>query len=232
MSALLALILAPVWVGRFTEAGAPPAPWRVVRIDRKVPPTRYRAARVRNVTAIEANAVRSMALLARPLQVDLARTPVLCWRWFVDAPVARADLGRKGGDDHAARVYVAFDMPARALGAGTKLQLAIARRLYGANVPDAALNYVWDNRYPVGTRAKSAFTDRAEMIVAQTGSAEAGRWVVERADLEKDFARAFGGAPGRPVQLAVASDTDQTGGTARAAFADLHLVARGQPCAF
>lgn len=223
-------MLAPVWVGRFTEAGAPPAPWRVVQIDRKTPPTRYRAARVGNVTAIEANADRSMALLARPLEIDLKATPVLCWRWYVDAPVAGADMRRKIGDDYAARVYVAFDMPARALSVGTKLKLALAKQLYGAELPDAALNYVWDNRYPVGTRAKSAFTDRAEMIVSQTGSSRAGQWVSERADVAADFRRAFGAVPGRPIQLAVASDTDQTGGKARAAFADIHFVARDQSC--
>lgn len=227
---ILASMLTPVWVGRFAEAGAPPPPWQVVQINRKVPPTRYRVARVAGVPAVEANAERSMALLARPITVDLNATPVLCWRWYVDAPVAGGDLRRKRGDDYAARVYVAFDMPSSALSAGARLRQSLARRLYGADLPDAALNYIWDNRNPVGTRAKSAYTDRAEMIVAQSGSADAGRWVTERVDVAADFARAFQGAPGRPIQLAIASDTDQTGGTARAAFAGLHFVARNQPC--
>jgi hypothetical protein len=169
MISIIALATAPIWIGRFEESAALPRPWALVRLDRKVPPTRYRIARIAGVPAVEAKAERSMALLARPIAVDLGATPVLCWRWYVEAPVAGADLRRKRGDDYAARVYVAFDMPTSALSAGTRLKLSLAKRLYGVEVPDAALNYVWDSRYPIGTRAKSAFTDRAEMIVMQTG---------------------------------------------------------------
>lgn len=229
---LLVALSTSLVVGDFAGQGAPPAPWRVVRLDSKVPPTAYRQARIAGVGAIEARASGSMALLARPLAVDLDATPILCWRWLADAPVAKADMRRKAGDDYAARVYVAFDMPDAALGAGTLLKLGLARRLYGRDVPDAALNYVWDNRHAVGTRAKSAYTDRAELIVAETGAANAGRWVNERADIAADFARAFGGKSGRPIQLAIASDTDNTGAVARAGFADLHFVARGAPCRF
>ena len=221
---------APVWVGKFAGTGALPAPWRVVQIDRKTRPTTYRLATVAGVAAVEARANDSMALLARPLSVNLSATPILCWRWLVDAPVARGDMTKKSGDDYAARLYVAFDMPDSELSAGTRLKLGIARRLFGGQVPDAALNYVWDNRNPVGTRRKSAYTDRAELIVAETGTARAGTWVTERVDTAADFASAFGDRRGTPIQIAIASDTDNTGSIARAAFADLRFVARGQLC--
>lgn len=206
------LLAAQVPVGQFRAEGPPPSPWRVVRIDKKTPPTRYRVARIDGVTAIEGVADKSMALLARPVTVDLDATPVLCWRWRVDAPVAAADMRRKSGDDYAARVYVAFDIPNASLTAGTRFKLGIARKLFGAAVPDAAINYVWDNSNPVGTRMKSAYTDRA--------------------DVAADFARAFGNVPGKPTQIAVAVDTDNTRSLARGAFADLHFVARDKPCAF
>ncbi len=220
----------PLWVGKFAGSGNLPAPWRVVQIDKKTKPTTYRLATVAGVAAVEARANDSMALLARPLTVNLAETPILCWRWLVDAPVARGDMTRKSGDDYAARLYVAFDMPDSALSAGTRIKLGIARRLFGSNVPDAALNYVWDNRNPVGTRRKSAYTDRAELIVAETGTARAGTWVTKRVDVANDFASAFGNRPGRAIQIAVASDTDNTDSVARAAFADLHFVTRRQSC--
>src|SRR3546814_10366319 len=135
--------MAPVWVGRFDGAGGPPPPWRVVRMSRRVHPTRYRIVD----NAVEASADNSMALLARPIAVDLAVTPILCWRWWIDAPVAKADMTKRSGDDYAARVYVAFDMPDTAMNAGTRRRLALARTLFGREVPDAALNYVWDNRH-------------------------------------------------------------------------------------
>lgn len=230
-AAVTLAVPAPVWVGKFGGGGgAAPAPWRVVPLAKKAKPTTYRLATVAGVAAVEARADSSMALLARPLSVDLGATPVLCWRWLVDAPVARGDMTRKSGDDYAARVYVAFDMPDSSMSAGTRFKLGIARRLFGAAVPDAAINYVWDNRNPVGTRRKSPYTDRAELVVAETGAARAGMWVSERADIAADFARAFGNRPGKPIQLAIASDTDNTGGKARAAFADIHFVARGRRC--
>jgi hypothetical protein len=231
-AAALAAASGPVWIGKFAGSGPLPAPWRVVQLNKNTPPTAYRLATVAGVAAVEANANSSMALFARPVTVDLSATPVLCWRWLIDAPVARGDMTRKSGDDYAARLYVAFDMPDAAMSAGTRFKLGIARRLFGTNVPDAALNYVWDNRNPVGTRRLSAYTDRAQLIVAETGSAHAGTWVNERADIAADFAAAFGNQPGTPIQIAVASDTDNTASTAHAAFADLHFVTRRQSCVF
>jgi hypothetical protein len=83
----------------------------------------------------------------------------------------------------------------------------------------------------VGRRQISPYTDRAQLIVAETGSGRAGQWVTERADVQLDFERAFGG-PAKPIQLAIASDTDNTGSIARAAFADIHFVARAARCQF
>jgi hypothetical protein len=228
---ILAAIADPVWIGQFTGKGQPPPPWRVVHLNRKVPPTTYRRTTLSGVHAIEARSQGSMALLARPIAVDLSATPVLCWRWLVDAPVARADMTRKSGDDYAARLYVAFDVPDAQMSAGTRVKLRLARSLFGREVPDAALNYVWDNRHPVGTRRKSPYTDRAQLVVAETGVGRAGQWVTERTDIVIDFDKAFGGTA-KPIQLAVASDTDNTGGTAHAAFADIHFVARSQRCRF
>lgn len=220
----------PVWVGSFAGVGSVPEPWRVVRFNAAVPPTGYRMATVEGVAAIEARADKSMALLARPLAVDLEATPVMCWRWLIDAPVAGADMTKKSGDDYAARVYVAFDIPDGEMDAGTRMKIALARKLFGNDVPDGALNYVWDNRHPFGVRRKSPYTDRAELIVAETGTRRAGEWVGERVDVAGDFALAFGNKRGRPIQLAIATDTDNTGGTARAAFADIHFVARNTRC--
>ncbi len=223
-----------LWVGRFDTAlpGELPPPWRVVRLSENVPLTRYRLRQWDGVAAVEASAAASMALLARPLEANLARTPVLCWRWRIDAPLKRADLSRKSGDDYAARVYVAFRLPADELGFGLRAKLALARRLFGTDVPDAAINYVWDNRHPVGFEAANAYTDRARLLVAQSGAAAAGRWIEERHDVLADAARAFGSQRLRATLLAVASDTDNTGESAHAGFADLHFVARDQPCRF
>jgi hypothetical protein len=233
--ALLAAVAAagggPTWIGRFTAAGAPPSPWGMVPLKGEKP-TSYRVAAVAGRIALEARVDGSMSLMARPISVDLAETPILCWRWYIDAPVAKADMTRKSGDDYAARIYIAFDMPDELLSGSTKFKLKIARSMFGRSIPDAALVYVWDNSHPVGTARRSAYTDRSQLIVADSGSARAGTWVMKRADVAADFARAFRNKPGRPIQLAVASDGDNTKSKGRAAFADIHFVARDQFCAF
>jgi len=222
-----------VWLGRFdAEAATVPAPWQVIQLDARVAPTRYRVTRWEGVLGVEAVAERSMALLARPVEIDLERTPVLCWRWRVDAPLVKADLGTKAGDDYAARVYVSFALPPSEIGWVLRGQLALARSIYGDAVPDAALNYVWDNRYPVGTRKPNVYTDRTRMIVAESGAANAGRWVVARHDVRQDVIAEFGSAQARLIQLSVAADTDNTGETAHAGFADFHFVAKEAGCAF
>jgi hypothetical protein len=61
------------------------------------------------------------------------------------------------------------------------------------------------------------------MVVLESGAAKAGQWVGESRDLNADFRAAFGeDAP--PVSgVAIATDTDNTGETARAWFGDLEL---------
>lgn len=236
LRAALALLLAStagapasVWVGQFSTAGKPPAPWRVMARS-GTRPTEYSVARVAGRMSVEARFDKSMAMLARHVTVDLGKTPILCWHWYVDSPVARADMTKKSGDDYAARVYVGFDVPDSALSGSTKFKLQIARTVFGKDLPDATLVYVWDNAHPVGTARRSPFTDRTQLIVAETGSGRARSWVPERVDVARDFSKAFAGQPGKPTGIAVAADGDNTHSSGRAAFADMHFVARDQPC--
>jgi hypothetical protein len=221
------------YVGQFNPAdSAPPSPWQVVRFDNRIAPTVYRVIEWDGVAAVEAVAEASMALLARPLDLDLEMTPVLCWRWRIDAPVQSADMAYKASDDYAARVYLSFRLPRSELNFTTRIKLGIARGIYGDQVPDAAINYIWDNKYPVGTQQANAYTDRTQMFVLRTGSEHAGLWVEERRDVLVDAKAVFGDMKFMPVQLAMASDTDNTGETARAGFADLHFVAQESGCKF
>ncbi|MGB0467623.1 MAG: DUF3047 domain-containing protein [Pontibacterium sp.] len=222
-----------VEVGRFFVDNADvqaPAPWQLLRFDEAVPATVFRVISWQGVSALEAVSEKSMALLARPLDVNLKQTPVLCWRWWIDQTVEQADMNSKQGDDYAARVYVTFDLPDQALGFGTRLKLALARGLFGQDVPEAALNYVWDNQYPVGTEQANAYTNRAMMRVQRSGNQQAGQWVSERRNVMKDFMRLFNVPGAQAVQLAVTADSDNTGGSARALFADLHFVSERDTC--
>ncbi len=243
VAVVLACIVASGWAGNGPRAstdvgffpqgsGAPPAPWRMVQLNSKVAPTTYRLGVVDGVAAVEAKADASMALLGRPLTIDIEATPVLCWRWRIQGVVKNADMGRKEGDDYAARVYVAFRLPAEALGFATRTKLGIARALFGADVPDAAVNYVWDNQHAIGTRRFNVYTDRAAMVVQRSGDTQAGQWMNERANVLDEVRKSFGTGEVTAQLLAVASDADNTGTSARAAFADLHFVGAKEVCRF
>ena len=224
---------AEVSIGRFdTDLTALPPAWQVIQLEKNVSQTQYRPLYWDGVHAIESQANRSMALLGRKVDVDLTATPVLCWRWRAEDVLKKADMKRRQGDDYAARVYIAFALPADALSFTDKAALSVARALFGDRVPDAAINYVWDNRHPVDTRMFNAYTDRAQMIVRRTGNAEVGRWVTERVDVRDDVIRAFGSDKARPILVAIASDTDNTGEKVRAGFADLHFVGKNDACNF
>ena len=180
--------------------------------------------------AIEAKFNRSMSILARPISIDLGQTPVLCWKWYIDSAVKGADMTRLGRSDFAARLYVGFDMPDSALSAGAAFKLRIARALYDRRIPDAAVLYVWDNSRPVGTRIKSPYSDRIELVVANVGNTQAKTWVTERFDVARDFQQAFKDQPGKPTVVAVASDGDDTKSSGTSGFTDIHFVRRDESC--
>lgn len=184
---------ADVVVSTFDPASAGlPVPWQLIRLEPSVPPTNYRQIFWDGVAAIEARAEASMALLGRPLDIDLTQTPVLCWRWRIDSVVRSADMTRRRGDDYAARIYLAFSLPRESLSLAERAALSLARGIFGPQVPDGAINFVWDNRHTVGTRMPNAYTSRAQMIVQRSGNAEAGLWVGERVNVLQEMERTFG----------------------------------------
>ena len=154
---------------------------------------------------------------------------MLCWRWRVDAALRSSDMTRRSGDDYAARLYVTLAIPDEDKNFALRTQLRMARAIWGSHVPDAAINYVWDNRQPAGVEMPNAYTDRTWMVVVRSGDRDAQRWVWERRNVAKDASRLFS-PRATVVQLAVTADTDNTGETARAGFADIHFVGSEQGC--
>jgi len=201
-----------------------PAPWRELVLARVTPP-HFALVDDAGTTVLRVTAESAAGAVGHALRVDVAGAQQLAWRWKVDRVVEHADLATKRGDDFAARVYVFFDVPPEELAVGERIELAVARWLYGPDLPSAALCYVWDNRHPPGTSAWSAYTDRVRIVVLESGSTRAGEWVAERRDLAADYHAAFGAAARVPPVsgIAAGNDTDQTGETVTAWFGDFHI---------
>ncbi|MEB0135221.1 DUF3047 domain-containing protein [Actimicrobium sp. CCC2.4] len=208
------------------QAGAPVIGWSVVKPAAKVPDTIYTLVRDEGQTVLKAEADHSMSIMAHTVRIDLKKTPLLRWRWKIAAPVKGADMTKKSGDDYAGRIYVLFDYPVEKLSFATRAKLKIGEALYGMKIPTAAINYLWDNRQPVGTWQDNTYTDRARMLVVESGSDKAGQWITETRDVAADFRTAFGEEAPDVVVVALATDTDNTGEQATAWYGDLQFLAR------
>jgi hypothetical protein len=233
--AALALTAAAAFASALPHAIAPfsatpqgtalPAGWERVELPNVRAPEIALAVE-QGVTVLRLVARDAAGSVAHRLAADPQRTPILSWRWKVDRVIESADLRRKEGDDYAARVYVTFDLPDAELTLGQRARMAIARLVYGIEVPPAALCYVWDNRNPAGTTAWNTYSSQVRMVVLRSGPAEAGRWVSESRDVAADFRDAFGRPAPSISGVAVSADTDQTHESVTAWFGDLRLEAR------
>lgn len=203
--------------------GAMPG-WEVLKSPRRVPETRYSLVEDAGMVVVKAEAEQSMSALVHKVRVDVRRFPVLRWRWKIAAPLKSADMTSWDGDDYAARLYVMFDYPVEKLPFGMRMKLQLAEAMYGPGIPTAALNYIWDNRNPVGTMQANTHSDRSRMIVLRSGAAEAGQWVTETRDLAADFRAAFGEEAPEVVAVVIATDTDNTGESATAWYGDIRFL--------
>ncbi len=138
------------------------------------------------------------------------------WNWEVSASVPPTNLGQRGGDDRNISVYFVF------------LPEAVANQMEGANIrqlnrnPDVRiLQYVWGGNHGRGEIIGSPYAPGQGVTVAlrQAGTGSHS----ESVDLARDYAAAFGGAPGALVGLAVSADSDDTDTVIRAGVSPITL---------
>jgi hypothetical protein len=174
--------------------------------------TSYRIVERDGITALEATADGSASALYRRLTIDLRQTPWLHWRWKVAATFG-PDLDERAreGDDYPARIYV-------------------VRRGGLAFWRTRALNYVWASARPIGDRWPNAYAGRnVQMWALDSGEARVGQWVSHSRDLRADWRAAFGEDIVTLDGLALMTDADDTGGSARAWYADIHFSSSMDP---
>lgn len=189
-------------IGVFTGETKPdglPKGWRNFFFGNIPSHTRYTLEKEGDRYVIKAESRASASMLAYDARVDPKVYQTIRWRWKVMNILEKADPTKKSGDDYPARLYVTFQ---------------------GLT----ALNYLWESKLPKGTTLDNPYTDDVKMIVVESRREKLGRWVAEERNLYKDYKKAFGKEPPAIIAVALMTDTDNTGESAVAYYADILLA--------
>lgn len=223
-AAALALLLLGAGAGPaggevlFREEFADLGAWRPVAFPRIERHTRYsvEVEEATGVTRVRVEADASSSGLAWRETYDVRAWPRLRWRWKVANVYERADPERKDGDDYPLRVYVLFAYDPASAGAGTRIRYALAKAVRGEYPPDSGVSYVWASREHPRAVLRSPYAESLLVVLRRQGTAAAGEWVEEEADVLADYRAAFGKDPPGEATLAVMGDADDTGERATA----------------
>jgi hypothetical protein len=212
-----------VEVGLFsnTEAGRElPTGWEPLHFSKIERHTEYRLVEDSGRTVIRAASENAASGLVRKIRIDLSQHPIIEWQWKVGGVLSGSDIRVKSGDDYTARIYITFDYNPDQATFSERAKYRLGRFLFG-EIPAAALNYIWENRTPIGTVAPSSYTDRSRMFVIENADSPLGEWVSEKRNVYEDYKRAFGVEPSMVNSVAIMTDTDNTGESAVAYYGDI-----------
>jgi hypothetical protein len=209
-----------------TPAGAQIAGWSPLPVTDKKRPTIYEAITDAGRPAVHAIASGSASILARRADFDLRERPRLSWRWKVSRLIPGADNAVGSLEDSPVRIMLAFEGDISKLRPRDRAAIDLSKRLSGRALPYATLQYIWSNKSQPGSIIENPHTRRVQMIVASSGSAGVGEWQTIERDVVADFKRAFKEEPGRLAGYGVMSDTDNTGESVEAWYADIDFKPR------
>jgi hypothetical protein len=205
-------------------AGGLPAQWAPLALTRKKKPTEYQLVEDAGKVVLRAYADQASSGLRHEVNIDVAKKPWLSWRWKTSSLIAGADNTRRETEDSPVRIVLAFDGDHDKLSLMDTILFDTAKLLTGYELPYATLMYVWENQAPVGTVIANTRTGRIQMIVAESGGANIGKWMEYKRNIALDYEKAFGEKPGRLLAVGVLSDTDNTGEKVEAWYGDIRLL--------
>ncbi len=169
--------------------------------------TMYSFANGDRGTVLSAVSKGSASGIGKRMKIDLNKTPYVNWSWRVDKGLAALNERSKAGDDYAARLYVVKS--GGALVWNTK-----------------AVNYVWSGNQKREQAWPNAFRPKnAVMVAARGADDETGVWVHEKRNVKEDFQRLFGKNISSIDAIAIMTDTDNSGMTAKASYGDIYFTA-------
>ncbi len=202
-----------------------PRGWQPLLLGSTKRPTAYRMVEDNGKVVLNAQAEGSASGLVTDVKFDLGPTPFLQFLWKIAKTIADADNRVASKEDSPVRVVLSFDGDKSKFTFGQKVSAGLAKTATGREFPYAQIIYIWSNQLPVGTVVPNPHTARVQMIVASSGNEGVGKWQTLTRNPREDFVKAFKEEPGRLIEVAVMSDTDNTGATVEAWYGDIRLLA-------
>jgi hypothetical protein len=201
--------------------------WEAVKVSDKKKPTLYVLEKEGGRQVLHATSVASASSLMRPAAFDLRERPLLSWSWKISRLIATADNTRAHREDAPARLILVFDGDISKLPVRDRASIEIVGRVSGRTLPYATLMYIWANRGQVDSVIPNPYTRRVQMVVVSTGAGAGGvgQWQKLRRDVLADYRSVFKEEPGKLVAYGIMTDTDNTGESAEAWYADIQFAA-------
>ncbi len=139
------------------------------------------------------------------------------WNWSVDSSVPPTNLAKKGGDDRNISVYFVFLPESEA----KRLQGASIRKLLG-NKTVRVIQYAWGGNHGRKAFIPSPYANTGQGVTVALRKAGTGSHA-ESVNLKADYAKAFGGAYGKLVGMAVSADSDDTNSVVKARISGMQI---------
>ncbi|NRA87776.1 MAG: DUF3047 domain-containing protein [Rhizobiales bacterium] len=179
-----------------------PLGW-VHRIFFNTNPTKYKLAKIDGKVALHCSTDNSGSILARDMNIKLSEFGQLKWQWLIEKPLeSDIDEASEAGDDHPARFFVIFN---------------------GDEGVRNSAEIIWSNkRFAAGDYK---IIGNFYHLVANGLNENVGKWHQQSVDLAALYNK-IGGKSANPSLslLGFFCDSDNTGGTTSAYFADVRLV--------
>jgi len=215
---------ATIAVGHFSrimDTSELPEEWKPLYFKNISAHTTYSVVHDDGVSVIKAESTASSSGLTRQITIDPAEYPVLSWSWKVANTYQAGDVNIKAGDDYPARIYITFAYDADKVSFWERVKFNTIKLFYEQYPPTSVINYIWANKAPQDLITPNPFTDRAKMIVIESGDEKVGKWIHEKRNIVDDYRKAFGEEPPLISGIAIMSDSDNTGEKSIAWYGDI-----------
>jgi hypothetical protein len=176
--------------------------------------TEYTIIHTDTSSYLKAESRSSASGLIHKKRFNPQNTPILEWRWRIVQADCPTDGREKSGDDYPFRIFILFDDDSAAFSLWETITYSALRLIYGFDVPESSLCFVWTNIKYEEKYYNNPFSNRVKIIPLTAKPDMINRWVHHKVNIDSVFQTIYKRSCPEKAALAIMSDTDNTGGSA------------------